>query len=62
MLVIISNETNYNRGLLNWEIETAVNDYNLPIIVAYTGETNFSYLTERLIQRLPKKLKEYVSK
>ena len=60
MLVIISNETNYNRGLLNWEIETAVNDYNLPIIVAYTGETNFSYLTERLIQRLPKNLKEYV--
>ena len=60
ILVIVSDDTNYDRGLLNWEIETAVKDYNLPIIVAYTGETSFSYLTDRLIQKLPKKLREYV--
>lgn len=59
LLVIVSDDTNYNRGLLNWEIETAVKDYNLPIIVAYAGETFFSYLTDRLIQKLPMKLKEY---
>ncbi len=60
MLVIVSDDTNYDRGLLNWEIKTAVEDYNLPIIVAYTGETSFCYLTDRLIQKLPKKLREYV--
>ena len=28
ILVIVSDDTNYDRGLLNWEIETAVKDYN----------------------------------
>lgn len=36
MLVIISDDTNYDRGLLNYEIEKAVDTYKLPIIVAYT--------------------------
>lgn len=60
LLVIISDETNYNRGLLNWEIETAVEDYHLPIIVAYVDETCIYELTDRLIQKLPKTLKDYV--
>lgn len=37
MLLILSNETNYDRGMLNFEIENAVDIYELPIIVAYTG-------------------------
>ncbi len=37
MLLILSNDTNYNRGMLNFEIEKAVDVYELPIIVAYTG-------------------------
>lgn len=37
MLLILSNSTNYDRGMLNFEIEKAVDVYNLPIIVAYTG-------------------------
>lgn len=36
-LVIISEDTNYDRGLLNFEIELAVEVYKLPIIVAYVG-------------------------
>ena len=36
-LLIISDKTNYDRGILNWEIEKAVDYYKLPIIVAYPG-------------------------
>ena len=34
-LLIISDKTNYDRGILNWEIEKAVDYYMLPIIIAY---------------------------
>lgn len=37
MLLVLSNVTNYDRGMLNFEIEKAVDIYKLPIIVAYTG-------------------------
>lgn len=37
MLLILSTDTNYDRGLLNFEIEKAVDFYEIPIIVAYTG-------------------------
>lgn len=30
-------KTNYDRGILNWEIEKAVDYYELPIIIAYPG-------------------------
>ncbi|MGI6710910.1 MAG: TIR domain-containing protein [Bacilli bacterium] len=36
-LVIISNDTSFNRGMLNYEIELAVVTYKLPIIVVYVG-------------------------
>lgn len=36
-LLIITDKTNYDRGILNWEIEKAVDYYELPIIVAYPG-------------------------
>jgi len=36
MLLVLSDDTNYDRGMLNFEIEKAVDLYNLPIIVAYT--------------------------
>lgn len=36
MLIIISEDTSWDRGLLNFEIEKAVDYYNLPLIVAYT--------------------------
>lgn len=37
MLVIISEDTNWDRGMLNYEIEKAIDYYKLPIIVTYTG-------------------------
>lgn len=36
MLLILSEKTNYNRGMLNFEIEKAVDLYELPVIIAYT--------------------------
>lgn len=37
MLLIITENSSINRGLLNWEIEIAVDHYNIPLIIAYTG-------------------------
>ena len=54
MLVIISDDTNYDRGLLNWEIQTAQDKYDLPIIVAYAGEQYLPRLTDELVEKLPK--------
>lgn len=56
MLVIISDDTNFDRGLLNWEIKTAHDKYELPIIVAYTGEQFLPWLSNDLIEKLPKEI------
>lgn len=56
MLVIISDDTNYDRGLLNWEIRTAQDKYDLPIIVAYAGEHYLPWLTDELIEKLPREI------
>jgi len=37
MVVIISQDTRKSGSLLSWEIEMAVDHYELPLIVAYTG-------------------------
>ncbi len=37
MLLIISGDTNWDRGMLNFEIEEAVEHYNIPLIVTYPG-------------------------
>ncbi|MCC0669213.1 TIR domain-containing protein [Clostridioides sp. ZZV14-6153] len=37
MLLIVSEDTNWDRGMLNFEIEKAVDYYKMPIIIAYTG-------------------------
>jgi len=39
MLLIITENSSWNRGLLNFEIEKAIVLYKIPIIVAYTGYT-----------------------
>ena len=56
MLVIISDDTNFDRGLLNWEIQTAQEKYGLPIIVAYAGEHYLPWLTDELIEKLPREI------
>ena len=45
-LLIISDKTNYDRGILNWEIEKAVDYYELPIIIAYPGYSKISAPSE----------------
>lgn len=61
MLVIVSGLTNKDRGLLNWEIEQAVETYKLPIIVAYVGlSTMNSCILGFYKNWLPNKLREYV--
>lgn len=55
MLLILSNDTNYDRGMLNFEIEKAVDVYGLPIIVAYT-ECDYLLDARAYSNRWPKAL------
>ncbi len=59
MLLIISDDTNWDRGMLNFEIEKAVDFYNIPIIVAYTG---YYYILNpgALEEKWPKALHERI--
>lgn len=59
MLLIATENSAANRGLLNWEIEQAVEIYDLPIIVAYAGYDKIMRPT-LLNDRWPKKLLEYI--
>ena len=54
-----TDETNYNRGMLNFEIGKAVDYYKIPIIVAYTG---YDYIlnASQLSSRWPKALEERI--
>lgn len=59
MLIIISNDTNWDRGLLNYEVEKAIDYYELPLIVAYTGYEKI--LNPSLLNNLwPKALKDNI--
>lgn len=60
MLLIISDDTNWDRGMLNFEIEKAVDYYEIPIIVAYTG---FDYIltTGALARKRRKALYERIT-
>lgn len=60
MLLILSNNTNYNRGMLNFEIEKAVDVYKLPIIVAYT-DCDRLLDARKYSNRWPKALEERVN-
>lgn len=57
MLLILSSDTNYDRGMLNFEIEKAINVYDLPIIVAYT-ECDYLLDPKQYSDRWPRALKE----
>lgn len=59
MLLIISDETNWDRGMLNFEIEKAVDYFKIPIIVAYTG---YQYILTpgNLSHKWPKALNERI--
>lgn len=59
MLIIIYDDINGDRGMLNFEIEKAVDFYKIPIIVAYTG---YSYILSptQLENKLPKALNQRI--
>lgn len=59
-LLIISDETNWDRGMLNFEIEKAVDKFQLPIIVAYTGY-NSVLNPSQLSSKWPKSLTERIN-
>ena len=61
MLLIISDDTNYDRGLLNFEIEKAVDYYKIPLIIAYTGYGAIWGVDDELENKWPKALKERIS-
>lgn len=58
-LLIITDKTNYDRGILNWEIEKAVDYYELPIIIAYPGYSKIGAPSE-LNTMWPKSLAERI--
>jgi hypothetical protein len=60
MLLIISEDTNYDRGMLNFEIEKAVEVYKIPIIVAYT-RYNYILNPSSHEAKWPKALKERIN-
>lgn len=59
MLLIATENSAANRGMLNWEIEQAVETYGLPIIVAYAGYDKIMQ-PSLLKNRWPRKLAEYI--
>lgn len=59
MLLILSEDTNYDRGMLNFEIEKAVDLYSLPIIIAYTG-CDYVLNYDDYSSRWPKALRERI--
>lgn len=59
MLLIVSEFTSVNRGMLNWEIEQAVDVYRLPIIVCYTGYESILNPNSH-VKKLPKSLIERI--
>ena len=57
LLIIATEFASINRGLLNWEIEKAVETYSLPVIVVYPG---FEFISDSIPSRLPDKLIQYI--
>ena len=60
MLLILSEDTNYDRGMLNFEIEKAVDVYEIPLIIAYTGCDSL-LKARKYSDRWPKALKERIT-
>ncbi len=60
MLVILSEDTNYDRGMLNFEIEKAIDYYKIPLIISYTGYNSILRVDDKLESRWPKALKERI--
>ena len=62
MVLIITEHSNANRGLLGWEIEQCIKTYKLPIIVAYTMCSGKLTSISSYKKYWPEKLKEFIDK
>lgn len=60
MFLILSHDTNFDRGFLNYEIEKALDTYSLPLIIAYPNikDTKITNQWSALEARWPKALKQ----
>ena len=61
-ILIITEHSNANRGLLGWEIEQCIKTYKLPIIVAYTMCSGKLTSISSYKKYWPEKLKEFIDK
>lgn len=59
MLIIISEGTSWDRGMLNYEIEKAVDYHEIPLIVAYVGY-DYILAPEKLCDLWPKSLSDRI--
>lgn len=59
MLIIISKDTSWDRGMLNYEIEKAVDYYEIPLIIAYSSY-DYILAPEKLSSLWPKSLYERI--
>jgi hypothetical protein len=63
LLVLVSNITNVESPILNWQISKAVNRFHLPVIIAYVGKEQ---LNDNAVQdnwsRLPNKIRKYIGR
>lgn len=61
VLVIASEDSDIDNPLLNWEVETAIHTYHLPVIVAYVDAPALSNSTIQLVHNwLPKSLQQLI--
>lgn len=58
--LIITDISRYNTGMLNWEIDRAINHYKLPIIVVYPGYSSILN-PNRYSDLWPKSLKDWIN-
>ncbi|MFT0715583.1 TIR domain-containing protein [Flagellimonas lutimaris] len=59
LFLIVTENASINRGLLNWEIEKAVKNFGLPIIVCYPKYTKIKWPSFHK-NKWPLKLKEFI--
>ena len=63
LLVLVSNITNVESPMLNWQISKAVNRFHLPVIITYVGR---NHLKDDAVEEnwtcLPNKIRKYIGR
>lgn len=63
LLVLVSNITDVESPILNWQISKAVNRFHLPVIIAYVGKVHLEdTVVEDNWSRLPNKIRKYIGR